>query len=352
MTESRKNPFNLSFGRIPPEYIARHQETDYIVETFSQAPVTDQVFIIMGIRGAGKTVTMTAVGDAIRELDDWIVIKISPMEEILESLLAILMNNKAIHQWCLDAKIEFSLPAVHVTLERKETPRSLVDSIDVVLSLLERHGKKLLVMIDEVTNTRQMQAFSSALQLYITNNRPIYFLGTCLYEEMDRLKNVHNLTFLYRAPKIQLSPLNTAEIARNYQRVFDVSKEQSIEMARFTKGYSYAFQVLGYYCWQHKDKKFPDKAIIDDFDMKMADASYDKLWSELSETDRKVMRAIADHEGGRIKEIYEEIGMDGNKFNQYRRRLRARGLIDVSQYGKVAFALPRFAEYIHTYAYD
>lgn len=352
MAQTSKNPFNLSFGRIPPEYIARHMETDFVVNTFTQLPVTDQTYLITGVRGCGKTVTMTTIGQQIHELDNWLLVKISPMEDILDSLLSTLLQYPFIHQWCIEAKIEVSLPAIHLSLETQRPAVSPVNSIDQILRLLQQHQRNLLIMIDEISNTPQMQAFSSALQLFITNNRPVFFVGTCVYEELESLRNVRNLTFLYRAPRISLAPLSLSAIAVNYQNVFHISQGQAMDMARFTKGYSYAFQVLGYYCWQYRDKHFPDPMIIDAFDVQLAQSSYDKLWSDLSENDKKVMRAIADNEGGKTKDLYTAIGMSSNNFNQYRARLKAHGLIDVGTYGKISFALPRFGEYIHRYTYD
>ena len=65
--------------------------------------------------------------------------------------------------------------------------------------------------------------------------------------------------------------------------------------------------------------------------------------------DRKVVMSIAGNEGGKTKDIAMQAAMDGNKFNQYRRRLKDHGIIDVSQYGKISFALPRFKEFVESY---
>ncbi|MDD6550323.1 MAG: hypothetical protein PUF16_00895 [Lachnospiraceae bacterium] len=46
--------------------------------------------------------------------------------------------------------------------------------------------------------------------------------------------------FLYRAPKINLAPLNMAAIAKKYQQVFDLPNEKSAEMSQLTLGYSFA----------------------------------------------------------------------------------------------------------------
>lgn len=338
-----KNPFSLSFGRIPPEYIVRSSVIDQVVETFTCEPVTIQNYMITGVRGSGKTVTMTAICERIKELDHWMVIKISPLDDILDTLLKTLKTAGGKGK---ESTITFGTS--HLNISMKGTEQSVNAEIDGLLELFEKKQMSILVAIDEITDTPQMRKFSSALQMFITNNRPIYFIGTGLFEEIEKLKNVPNLTFLYRTPKITMEPLNIVAMAQTYQRIFDISDKQAGAMASMTKGYSYAFQVLGYLYW-NEPGDFPTRSLLDKFDAQLADASYHRLWMDLSDMDRKVVMSIAGNEGGKTKDIAMQAEMDGNKFNQYRRRLKDHGIIDVSQYGKISFALPRFKEFVETY---
>lgn len=340
-----KNPFTLSFGRIPNEYIDRTIEEDKIVDMFTETPVTDQMYMLLGVRGSGKTVTMTNVTNRIAEKEDWIIIKITPIDNILEALYRILVNHKRVHQICIDAKIDISLLGINVSFSSKLPEQNTVQAIDDILQELSQHDIKLLVTIDEVTATEQMRAFVSAFQLFITNNRLIFFLGTALFDKFAELKDVANLTFLYRAPKIVLTPLDKYAMAATYRRVFNYSKEQTLKMALITKGYSLAFQLLGYAQWERKDD-FLSEDVMEEFDSRIADAAYTKLWSELSETDKKVMAGIAKSKSNSVKDIREVIKMDANRFNQYRKRLGVRGLIDISEHGVINFVLPRFSEFI------
>ncbi len=69
------NPFTLSFGKKPLQYISRLSQTQQILETF-QAPVpSNQIFMITGVRGSGKTVMMTNIANELKADDSWIVIK-------------------------------------------------------------------------------------------------------------------------------------------------------------------------------------------------------------------------------------------------------------------------------------
>lgn len=347
----QKNPFTLSFGRKPNEYIARAPEEDEIYTTFTEEPVTDQIHVITGVRGAGKTVAMTSLCEKIGTLPDWIVIKISPVDDILDALLKTLANNSLIHKLGIRAKFSISVPGISVSLENAGVQQNTTDAIDKMLAEIDKKHVKVLVAIDEVTDTPQMRAFISAFQLFITNNRPIYFLATALFTEIDRLQNVHNLTFLYRAPRSVLTPLNILRIAGTYQNVFGCTQEEAGKMAALTKGYPLAFQILGYVTWAHRESGYLSGEILDEFDMRLAESAYDKLWSELSETDRKVMMAVLNSSGSDVKSIRETAGMDSNSFNQYRLRLKKRGMINAEQYGTITFSLPRFKEYLQRQIY-
>lgn len=348
----QKNPFNLSFGRKPNEYIDRYTDEAHIFNTFTELPVTDQIYVLMGVRGAGKTVAMTDISDRIKELKDWIVIKITPIDDILDALFKILINNKRVHQMCLEAKLDISVLGVSVSVSNKTSGQNLVHSIDEILEQLQENNIKVLIAIDEVTDTPQMRSFISAFQLFITNNRPIFFLATALFEEIESLRNVRNLTFLYRAPKAILSQLNIGAIANTYERVFACTRTQALKMASMTKGYPLAFQILGYVTWEHQKSGILSNEIISEFDQRIAETAYSKLWSELSENDKRVMIAIAKTTTSSVKCIREAADMDPNKFNQYRRRLKERGLIDVQQYGTISFSLPRFKEFLQTEEFD
>ena len=59
-----RNPYVISFGRIPTQYISRSLLIDNIIETLESDVVEEQAFKLTGIRGTGKTVTLTAIEKA------------------------------------------------------------------------------------------------------------------------------------------------------------------------------------------------------------------------------------------------------------------------------------------------
>lgn len=76
------------------------------------------------------------------------------------------------------------------------------------------------------------------------------------------------------------------------------------------------------------------------------DCAYEKIWSELSEGNRIVARAIATAPSGRVKDVRQVAGLSTNQFNSYRDRLVKKGVVDGGTYGYVSFALPLFERYV------
>ena len=56
------NPFTLTFGREPINRIDRLEQKDYVVNSFESNPPSNQVCMVTGVRGSGKTVFLTEIG--------------------------------------------------------------------------------------------------------------------------------------------------------------------------------------------------------------------------------------------------------------------------------------------------
>ena len=80
------------------------------------------------------------------------------------------------------------------------------------------------------------------------------------------------------------------------------------------------------------------------------DYAYEKIWSELSEGDRVVARAMANTPSSRIRDVRQEAGLSTNQFNPYRDRLIKKGVVNGSTYGHVSFTLPLFEQYVLEHA--
>ena len=68
-----------------------------------------------------------------------------------------------------------------------------------------------------------------------------------LYEDIESIENTDGLTFFLRATKFEMTPLNITYIRSDYQNTLGVSYDDAEKMAFITKGYAFAYQVLGKY---------------------------------------------------------------------------------------------------------
>ena len=338
-----QNPFTLTFGKSPLEPVERPVQTNEIVDAFTAESVNQQMFIITGVRGSGKTVMMTEIARRLREKENWVVIELNPSTDLLQAMLAKLNSNKVCAAIIKSAKIDLSFFGFGVAIEGVPAITDAETAIITILEKMKKSGKRLLVTIDEVTNNDFMKVFAGSFQIFVRQDLPVFLLATGLYENIDELQNEKNLTFLYRAPKIQLKSLNQLAIINKYKNIFGTDRDTAEKMAELTKGYPFAFQVLGYLTWNHSGHY---EAVIDEYEQYLSEFVYDKIWSELSQKDRIVARGIAETESGKIKEIREHLGMETNEFNPYRKRLIKKGIVSGETRGYVFFTLPLFERYV------
>ncbi|MCR4754422.1 MAG: ATP-binding protein [Lachnospiraceae bacterium] len=338
-----KNPFVLTFGKPPIQFISRVTQTNHILDTFRDDNPPSQVYILTGVRGCGKTVMMNDISESFRADDNWIVVELNPERDMLQSLAATLYGIPKLHTLFIKAKLDFSALGLGVSIENVPPVTDIEVAISKMLEQIKKSELKLLITIDEVTSSRNIRTFAAAFQIFVRKNYPVYLIMTGLYENIYSLQNEDSLTFLYRAPKVILEPLNYTAIISQYMKVFKIEREKAEEMAKLTKGYSYAFQVLGYLMWEKNTQNIDD--ILPEFDQYLEEYVYNKIWSELSNKDRRVIIEISQNKQSKVTSIREALGMKTSEFSVYRDRLKRKGLINCSEYGHIKLLLPRFEEF-------
>ena len=339
----KKNPYSLVFGKNPNQLISRPMQSNLILETFLDDEPSQQIFMITGLRGAGKTVFMTDIAKQIEKEQDWIVVNLSHENNLLESLASKLSSENNLAKIFKNAKINLSFFGFGLEVSGVAPITDIETAITKMLESLKKQKKKLLVTIDEVSSTDTMRKFASAFQIFIRQDLPIFLLMTGLYENISTLQDEKSLTFLYRATKIDLKPLNIKNIASNYKKTIGVSEDIALKMAKLTMGYPFAFQVLGYFMWDNNGKL---DDILDEYSQYLEEYVYEKIWSELSNKDREIAYGIAMIDTGKISDIRAFLKLDTNEFNPYRKRLIKRGIINGDVRGYVTFTLPLFDEFV------
>ncbi|MBQ6519978.1 MAG: hypothetical protein IJI14_14785, partial [Anaerolineaceae bacterium] len=215
---------------------------------------------------------------------------------------------------------------------------------------LTKKNKRILITIDETNNTEAMREFVSEYQRLIRRDLPVFLLMTGLPENISQLQNNEALTFLLRAPKIELEPLDFFRMTDIYRKKLNLSKEKSSEIASLTKGFAYAFQLFGYHTFENNGDYI---SAISDCKLYLFENVYNKIWEKLSKTDKQILYAIVKNNLIlSTKDIREAVNMESNKFSTYRLRLIKKGILAKSEYGYVKFSLPLFEDYIADKMYE
>lgn len=341
------NPFILSFGKKPLQYVSRISQTNEIIENFTAAEPPNQIYMLTGVRGAGKTVMMASIAGEMKKKEEWVVVELNPTRDLLQSLAGKLYSLPGMHTHFVQAKLDFSVLGLGVSLDNAAPVTDIESAIALMLTELQKKHKRLLVTVDEVTNCEYVRVFASSFQIFLRQEYPLFLLMTGLYDNIYNLQNENVLTFLYRAPKMILEPLNYTAVRKQYMDIFNLDIEAAGTMARLTKGYPFAFQVLGYLYWENRDTKTLEE-ILPEYDQYLEEYVYDKIWSELSELDRKILIEMSVGREVKVKKIRDAVGMKSEQFSVYRERLKRKGVLDTGKYGEISFILPRFEEFILT----
>ncbi len=142
---------------------------------------------------------------------------------------------------------------------------------------------------------------------------------------------------------------------------FDIEESEAIKLAKMTKGYAFAYQVLGYWYFEKNVNKNTEvKDVEVEYRSELIKYSYNKLWTELSEKDKMIVIALvelgADDSQVKRAEVIEYLNANGNAinssvFNKYRERLLGKGIIATSENrdGYIWIPLPQFGNFVKLY---
>ncbi|MBO4375100.1 MAG: ATP-binding protein [Lachnospiraceae bacterium] len=339
------NPYSVGFGRIPSHYISRDLIIDDIVENLNSDTVQGQAYKITGVRGTGKTVTLSALEKKINEYDTWIVAGVRPDGDITEDLIGTIYNEVPLLSSFFSKELNLSKFGIGVNIKNVNPVSSPDAALKKILTELKKKGKRLLVTIDEVKNTVPMRRFVQEFQLLIRQDLPIFLVVAGLYNDIDDLENEDQLTFFLRAEKYEMTPLNYTIIRLDYQKTLDLDQDVAETMALITKGYAFAYQALGRYMWEAGSKEVTED-VLAKLDEALSEKVYRKIWSELTKKERWFLRYIVKKDTMPVNELLELTGQKKNQFSKPRQGLKNKGIIDTSVRGMISLRLPRFREFV------
>ena len=126
----KNNTYSLMFGKEPSQMISRTAQVSQVLEDFRNDAEPQQVYVITGVRGSGKTVMMTEISSALKEDKNWIVVSLNPEKDMLLMLGAALSSENQLAQFFKSAQINLSFFGFGLTV--KGTPP--ITDIEIALN--------------------------------------------------------------------------------------------------------------------------------------------------------------------------------------------------------------------------
>lgn len=339
----QNNPFCLSFGKEPDRYVERVDAYSRITNTFDSISPSSNCYLIMGVRGIGKTVLLSTISNEYRRREDWVVISLNPGRNLLEMFASGLYEDAGLQKYFIDASLNLSKFGIGINIKKNPPISDIQIAIEKMVRIVNDKGKRILITIDDVTKNKDVISFACAFQDLVSKNAEVFMLMTGLYENIYSLQTDKRCSFLMRAEKVLLKPLNLVGMKNQYKQTFQCDEDEALKMAAFTRGYSYAFQVLGYLMW---DKECSLEEVIPDFDERMSAYCYEKVWEDLSDKEKEIVSLLADNGKMKTADIIDHTGTNQKAYSVQRDRLIKKGIVDGSEHGTLRLSLPRFEEFV------
>ena len=338
------SPFTIVFGEKPNNLIKRPNDFNNITSIFDSGTPETKIITITGPRGCGKTVLLTSIKNYYDEKDNWITVDVNPNDDILEQIAAKIYESGKLKKLFLKAEFNFSFKGIGFSIQGQDPVSSIYILLEKMFKYLKDKDKRILITIDDVSNTEFIKKFASSYQSFIRESYPIFLLMTGLYENVEKIEKNKNLTFLARTPKIYLDKLNLRAITLSYMDVFNISQDDAIKLAKQTNGYAYGFQLLGSILYKNNKTKV-DKDVLSKYDLSLEDNAYSLMWDELSNVEKNLLFLLVKY-NGQTKEMINNSDFNNSSFQVYKKRLTKKGIVDDSLRGKLSFSLPRFKEFV------
>ena len=129
-----------------------------------------------------------------------------------------------------------------------------------------------------------------------------------------------------------------------YEKLLKVDSDEAKRIEELTKGYAYAYQVLGslYFCKKESEKL---EDIIPDFERILFRDSYDLIWQSLTPAEKEVVKCIYKTKNGKAEDIKALMKKPSN-YTVYRERLINKHLVNTKERGFLQINLPLFDRFI------
>lgn len=148
-----KNPFNPTFGDVPRLFIGNGEE-EKIIELIREGDFA------AGVRGSGKTAFLNYVINVFKEDKNCYALTVINKDDLIDTLCSKLENMIYHFQRKVD-----SISISGIPVKSMNTQMSYEERLEKVLDKVQKQHKYVVIVIDEVTNSKAIQEFAQYFSL-------------------------------------------------------------------------------------------------------------------------------------------------------------------------------------------
>ena len=355
-----RNPFCPTFGASPPVIAGRDDILEAIDDALATGPThPDYTALFLGVRGAGKTVTLNAVEDLARARG-WLAVSedasptglLGRLTRAAARLLDELEADPGRRIGSLTAA-GFGVEFEPATSSQKAGSGAVEDLRRVLSALgdaLADRGTGLIITLDELlgADIDEIRQFGSVIQhVCRREQRPIAFVGAALPQFEDVLESDNAATFLQRCSRYDIGRLDPAAtrlaIAKPIEdRGASIQPIALDKAVAATSGYAFMVQLVGFHSWDAAGEPLSEITAdnvavgVDKAQKRIGRLVLAPMWKELSDKDRIFLLAMAQDDGeSSLADIAARLHVGTNYAGVYRRRLIRAGMIVSTGRGRI-----------------
>ena len=362
MDKLQINPFTPTFGRIPPLLAGRKRIINDILEGLDNGPGDpNRSTIFVGARGSGKTVLLAKIAEEA-SANGWISVNVNAESGMLDEILIQIRDNASefLKAESLSYISSINIGGAGITRSEKPSVRRTTWRSEMTTFIKELNDKTvgLLITVDELNvKIDELRTLIVTFQHFVRERRDVALIMAGLPAKVTDLLRDDSISFLRRAFQHQLEPIEESEVRYSMKKTIELAgrniEKHALDLAvKNAKGFPFMIQLIGYHIWRQN----PENS-----DISLEDAEegvllahndlermiYNSTFRDLSEKDIAFLVAmLEDDEYSKISDIAARMNVSSKYAGEYRRRLMEHGIIGSRGYGKVAFDLPMFREYL------
>lgn len=381
-----KNPFSPGAGTPPPELAGRQNILDKskIVLSRLKAGRSEKSFLLVGLRGVGKTVLLNEIHNyAQNEQFKSVLIEahegkslaallIPPLRQILFSLDAMENLNQKVKRslrvfksFMNSVKIKINEIEIGLDIDPElgagdsgDLESDLPVLLEAIAEAAQSRGTTISIIIDEIQylSEKEFSAIIMAIHRISQKQLPLVLIGAGLPQLVGlagRSKSYAERLFDY--PPV--GPLNREDAMLALQEPVkeqgaNFTQEALDEIILKTEGYPFFLQEWGYQSWNlAKTNKIDLETVkqATEAAIKNLDKSFFRVrFDRLTPSEKRYLFALAEFGSGphRSGDIAEKLKVKSQTVAPTRASLIKKGMIHSPSYGDMEFTVPLFDDFM------